>query len=68
MDVSGLYTSIPHDGALEASKHSLNKLNNKSISASAQRQIIELVLKLNTFHFNGRYFSKKEGVSMGRKM
>ena len=50
MDVSSLYTSTPLDGALEASKHFLDKHNNKSISMSTILQLIELVLKMNTFH------------------
>ena len=68
MDVSSLHTSIPHYGALETSKHSLNKHNNKSISTSTLLQLIEPVLKINTFHFNGRYFSQKQGVVMGTKI
>ena len=68
MDVSSLYTSIPHDGALKASKHVLAKRSNKSMSTSTLLQLIELVLKMNTFHFNGRYFSQKQGIAMGTKM
>ena len=68
MDATSLHTSIPHDGALKASKHFLDKRNNKSISTSTILQLIERVLKMNTFHFNGRYFSQKQGVAMGTKM
>ena len=67
MDVSSLYTSIPHDGALEVSKHFLNKRNYKSISTSTILQLIELVLKMNTFHFNCQYFSLRQGVAIGTK-
>ena len=66
MDVSSSY--IPHDGTLEASKHFLDKRNNKSISTSTCLRRIELVLKMNTFHFNSRYFTKKHGVAMGTKI
>ena len=68
MDVTSLYTSIPHDGALKASKHFLDKRSNRTISTSTLLQLIELVLKLNTFHFNGRCFSQKKSVAMGTKM
>ena len=68
MDVTSLYTSIPHDGALIASKHFLDKRSNKSMSTSTLLQLIELALKMNTFRFNGRYFSQKQGVAMGTKM
>ena len=59
---------MPHDGALKASKHFLDKRSNKSISTSTLLQLIELELKMNTFHFNGRYFSLKQGVAMGTKI
>ena len=68
MDVNSLYTSIPHDGALKASKHFLDKRSNQSISTSTLLQLIEIVHKMNTFHFNSRYFSTKQGVAMGTKM
>ena len=68
IDVSGLCTSISHDCAMKASKHFLDKRSNKSISTSTLLQLIELVLKMNTFLFNGRYFSQKHGVVMGTKM
>ena len=38
------------------------------MSTSSLLQLIELVLEMNTFHFNGRYFSQKQGVEMGTKM
>ena len=68
MDVTSLYTSIPHDGALKACEHFLDKRSNRTISTSTFLQLIELVLKMTTFHFNGRYFSQKQGVAMGTKM
>ena len=68
MDVTSLYTSMPHDGALKACEHFLDKRSNQSMSMSTLLQLIEIVLKMNTFHFNGRYFSQKQGVAMGTKM
>ena len=68
MDAASLYTSIPHDGALKASKHFLDKRSNKSMSTSTVLQLIALVPKMNTFHFNGRYLSQKQCVAMGTKM
>ena len=54
MVVTSLCTSIPHEGALKASKHFLDKRSNQTMSTSTLLQLIELVLKSNTFHFNGR--------------
>ena len=68
MDVTSLYTSIPHDGALKASKHFLDKRSNQSISTSTLLQVTELVLDMNTLHFNGRHFSQKHCVDMETKM
>ena len=68
MDVTSLYTSIPHDGALKACEHFLDKRSNRTISTSTLLQLIELVLKMTTFHFNGRYFPQKQGIAMGTKM
>ena len=64
MDVTSLYTSIPHDGALKACEHFLDKRSNRTMCTSTLHQLIELVLKMNTFHFNGRYFSQKQGVAI----
>ena len=68
MDVTSLYTSIPHDGALKACEHILDKRCNRTMSTSTLLQLIELVLKMTTFHFNGRYFSQKQSVAMGTKI
>ena len=68
MDVTSLHTSIPHDGALKASKHFLDIRSNQSMSTSTLLQLIDLVLKMNPFHFNGRCFSQKQGVALGTKI
>ena len=68
MDVTSSYTSIPHDGALKASKHFLDERSYQTISTSTLLHLIELVLKLNTFHLSGGYFSLKQGVAMVTKI
>ena len=60
MDVYSLFTSIPQDGALNTSKHFLGKRSSNSMSTFTLLQFIELVPKMNTLHFNGRYFSQKK--------
>ena len=67
-DVHSLYIFIPHDGALETCKHFFDKRNNKSISTSTPLQLIEVVHKMNTFHFNDRYLFKELDVAMGTTM
>ena len=68
MDVTSLYTSISHDGALKVCEHFLDKRSNRTMSTSTLLQLNELVLKMTAFHFNGRYFSQKQGVAMVTKM
>ena len=68
MDVSSLYTSIPHEGALEVSKYFPDKRCNKSISTATLLQFIELMPKMKTFRFNELYYSQKQSVAMGAKM
>ena len=52
MDVTSLYTSIPHEGALKARKHFLDKRSSQSMSTSTLLQLIEIVLKMNTLHLH----------------
>ena len=66
MDVSSVYTSISHLDVFEASKYFLGRRCNKSISMDTIFQFIELVLTMSTFHFNGRYYSQKQGFAMGK--
>ena len=68
MDVFSLYTSIPYDVALKASRHFRDKRSNKSMSTSTLLQLIEHVPKMSTFRFNGRYFYEKQGGAMGEEM
>ena len=68
MDVSSLYTSIPHADGLSAISFFLNKKANLKIPASAILRLTELVLNLNSFEFNGQFFDQISGVAMGTKM
>ena len=52
MDVTSLYTSIPHDGALQALKHFLDRRKDCTISNATLLRLAELVLSMNTFQFN----------------
>ena len=68
MDVSSLYTSIPHHAALKAMRHYLDQRQDPTIPTSAFLRLAELVLTQNCFQFNARFFRQVKGVAMGTKM
>ena len=68
MDVTALYTSIPNNDAIIALKHFLDRRPNPHVKTDIILRLAELVLNLNTFQFNGEYYSQSGGVAMGTKM
>ena len=68
MDVSSLYTSIPHHAALSAIRYYLDQRPDPQIPTTTFLRLTELVLTQNCFQFNGRYFRQVKGVAMGTKM
>ena len=67
MDVRSLYTSIPHQEGLRALKHFLDKRSNPSPSTDTLLRLAELVLTLNCFEFDGKFYLQKRGVKMGSR-
>lgn len=68
MDVTSLYTCIPHADGLQALTYFLNKRPTKNPPTATLIRLAELVLNMNTFSFNGEIFSQMSGVAMGTKM
>ncbi|KAJ8023765.1 hypothetical protein HOLleu_36299 [Holothuria leucospilota] len=68
MDVSSLYTSIPHHAALAAIRHYLDQRQDPNIPTTTFLRLTELVLTQNCFQFNGRFFRQIKGVAMGTKL
>ncbi len=70
LDVESLYTNIPHDFGIQATKRTLNKYrkskNLKPTNASLLK-LLEFVLKMNNFQFNGNNFLQTSGTAMGTK-
>ena len=64
MDVTSLYTCIPHSDELKALKHFLNK----RATPDTLIHLAKLVLNKNTFSFRDEVFSQMSGVAMGMKM
>ncbi|KAM8953051.1 uncharacterized protein RCH25_043823 [Pelodytes ibericus] len=61
MDVSSLYTSIPHDGGLEAIGHSIDTYP----IDTEYKNFIQIVLPKNYFTFDGDYYLQIQGTAMG---
>ena len=68
IDVSSLYTSIPHDEGIEAIRLALRDHPSPFIDPDTATTLTELVLKNNTFKLNGKYYHQIQGTAMGTKM
>ena len=60
-DVSALYTNIPHADGLFASKEALNRRSNQKSPTNDLISLLELVLKLNHFEFNRKFYLQIKG-------
>ena len=67
MDVSALYTSIPHREGINATAHALESRENPSIATRVILKFLTLVLYLNNFCFNDTHYLQKKGCAMGAK-
>ena len=68
MDVKSLYTVIPHHDGLERLKFFFNKRTLLEPSTTTLIRLVELVLTLNNFSFDGEHYQQISGVAMGTKM
>ena len=70
-DVVSLYTSIPHELGLTAVKYWLNSYKGliaRPFSKEFILAAISIVLKANTFHFDGKFYRQIQGTAVGTKM
>ena len=71
MDVSSLYTNIPNDEGLQAAMQTLERHRNtpdiKPTNLTLVK-LLEMVLKMNNFQFNGVNFLQVGGTAMGTKV
>lgn len=71
MDVTNVYTNITTDLGINALKYWINKYPqniNRRFSKDFILEVSSLVLKINTFSFNGKYYLQLKGMAMGTKM
>lgn len=69
MDVSALYTNIPHKDGIEAlvRVYEAHKRDD-SPEGHVLAALSSLVLELNSFEFDGKFFLQTSGTAMGTKM
>jgi len=69
LDVTSLYTNIPHTDGIEACKYFLdNNPNNSTLSSEDICKIIKLILENNYFQFNNKNYIQIMGTAMGSPM
>ena len=67
MDVSALYTSIPHREGINTVAHYLETWENPTIATRVILKFLTLILFLNNFSFNDKNFLQRKGCAMGAK-
>ncbi|XP_071160966.1 uncharacterized protein [Mytilus edulis] len=68
LDVTSLYTNIPHDDGIEACREVWNSRYTLRPPTECLIQLLTLVLQCNNFTFNGEHFLQVNGTAMGTKM
>ncbi|XP_052708956.1 uncharacterized protein LOC128183834 [Crassostrea angulata] len=68
MNVTSLYTNTPHDEGIEACREVWDGRTIQQPSAESLLKLLEHVLKLNNFMFNGEHYVQISGTAMGTKM
>ena len=66
MDVKSLYTNIPNDEGIRATRTSLSRAGKLSLIPAIVK-FLWLILTLNNFVFNGTNYIQTNGASMGTK-
>ena len=71
LDVSSLYTNIPHNEGIEACRKALNSSDHLSRSHFKTEFICDLmcmILTMNNFEFDNNYYIQFHGTAMGTRM
>ena len=68
LDVSSLYTNILHDEGIEACEEYLNSRESQAPPTADICHLIQLILSMNLFVFNEKYYLQIHGTAMGTRM
>ena len=62
------YAHIPHDEGLTAVGKALNNRCDSEIATNDIVDLVELVLKNNSFEFDGKHYLQKRGTAIGTRI
>ena len=65
MDVNSLYTSIPNNEGIASVKKKYDHYPNKTIPTKIITTFLALILTLNNFIFNSKFYLQIKGCAMG---
>ena len=68
LDVTSLYTNMPHDEGLDACREALDTREVLDPPTDNIINLIDLVLKRNHFSFEITHYLQKHGTAMGTRM
>ena len=68
LDVSSLYTNIPHNEGVAACKEALETCLTLAPPTNYLVGLIQQILTLNNFTFNGEHYLQTQGTAMGTRM
>ena len=68
MDVTSLYTNIPHSDGIKACEEAWDERDIKDPPTQTLVKLLTLVLKCNNLGFNGQHYLQVQGTAMGTKM
>ena len=68
IDVVGLYSNIPHEDGLVGMRKALDVLEDKTVLTDSLIELVECVLKNNTFEHNTSFYKQQRGTAIGTKM
>ena len=68
LDISSLYTNIPHYEALQAVIKTLQENPEPNLPTKWIITLLRHVLDKNVFQFNGKFFIQKKGTAMGTRV
>ena len=70
LDVSSLYTNIPHNEGITACRHFLDTRdrNSSTVGTKTLCDLIRMILTMNNFTFNDKHYLQIHGTAMGTRM
>ena len=68
LDVSSLYTNIPHNKGIDACHYFLNTHQDKLLPAENICDLTRMILTMNNVSFNNEHYLQKHGTAMGTWM